>query len=409
MGLKTRLASVAVAIGLLAASQFVSGRESAMPVPDGWSAAEFSLLKTLLLDRLAPAVQDPSNAVETKPEAAALGQKLFFDKRLSANGQVACASCHAPEQQFQDSRPLGVGIGTGNRRTMPIIEAGRSAWLFWDGRKDSLWSQALGPMEDAAEHGGNRVALVRTVLEHYPDEYRSLFGRLPDSRPWPAGASPLGPAAQRLAWSSMTEQQREEVSRAFANIGKVIAAYEKTLKFDPSRLDRYIAGISQGTSGATGILSDSEKRGLRIFIGKAQCITCHSGPLLTDLHFHNTGVRPREGKQPDQGRSAAITAVLRDEFNCLGKYSDAARHHCAELEFIAADDPHMVGAFKTPSLRDVARRAPYMHAGQVATLAEAVRHYAKAPAAAVGHNERKPMQLTDQEATDLVNFLSTLH
>lgn len=401
-------ATLVVAAALLAATQLVDGRESTLPAPDGWNSNEFVLLKTLFLGNLPAAEPDPSNAIEGHAEAASLGQKLFFDKRLSANGQVSCATCHVPDQQFQDNRPLGEGIGTGARRTMPIIESGRSPWLFWDGRKDSLWSQALGPMEDAKEHGGNRVALARTVLEHYPQEYATLFGALPDSAQWPQEASPLGTATQRAAWVAMTPQQRDDASRVFANMGKVIAAFEKSLKFEPSRLDRYIAGITQGSPAAPDLLSSSEKRGLRIFIGNGQCITCHAGPLLTDQHFHNTGVRPRKGQQPDAGRSAAIDAVLRDEFNCLGKFSDAAKHQCGELQFITAEDPHTVGAFKTPSLRQVHHRAPYMHAGQIATLGEAVRHYAEAPKAAVGRNERQPMRLTDQEVTDLVNFLATL-
>jgi cytochrome c peroxidase len=158
--------------------------------------------------------------------------------------------------------------------------------------------------------------------------------------------------------------------------------------------------------------------GLRLFIGKAQCATCHNGPLLTDQHFHNTGVPPREPANPDRGRSVAMATVQADEFNCLGSYSDAPAAACQELSFMATDDLGMEGAFKTPTLRNVGLRAPYMHAGQFATLEEVVGHYVRSPAAAVGHSElahegtghteRKPIRLTEQEARDVAAFLSTL-
>lgn len=402
------LPACAGALIFIAGSQAVLGNVVASALRDGWTAREVSLMKTLHISTLDEGAPDPSNAVESRQDAAALGKQLFFDQRLSANGRISCASCHVPEQQFQDGRPLGIGIATGKRRTMPVVESARGAWQFWDGRKDSLWSQALGPMEDAAEHGGNRVAYARVMLEHYRKEYEAVFQPLPESAGWPIAAGPKGSAAERAAWESMTPLQRQEVSRVFANMGKAIAAYEKTLHFAPSRLDDYIGGVTGLGPEAPAALSSAEKRGLRLFMGKAQCISCHAGPLMSDQHFHNTGVPPRLGNRPDTGRSAAIDIVLRDEFNCLGPYSDARREQCAELEFIAADDPQMLGAFKTPGLRNVAQRAPYMHAGQIATLEEVVRHYANAPRAAIGRNERQPVMLTPSELADLVSFLHTL-
>jgi len=108
------------------------------------------------LDRLGPMPHDPGNRWADNPAAAALGQRLFFDGRLSGNGRVSCATCHDRENDFQDSMPLAKGMGTTNRRTMPIAGAPYSPFLFWDGRKDSLWAQALGPLESAVEHGGDR-------------------------------------------------------------------------------------------------------------------------------------------------------------------------------------------------------------------------------------------------------------
>ena len=375
---------------------------------DHWSAAELATLQSMHIDQLPAAPPDRSNAYERLPAAAALGKRLFFDARLSGNQKVSCASCHDPARQFQDGRALAQGMGTGARRAMPLADSGRGAWLFWDGRKDSLWSQALGPLEDANEHGGNRLAYARVLQQHYRAEYEALFASMPALDGLPANAGPNGTPAERAAWMQMSEAQRLAVSRVFANLGKAIAAYERTIAHGPSRLDAYTAATLRGDPVAAQLLTAAEKRGLRLFIGKGDCISCHNGALLTDQHFHNTGVGPRDPAHPDQGRAAAIAKVVADEFNCLGRFSDARPGQCQELEFIADRDPKMAGAFKSPGLRNVAQRAPYMHAGQVATLPDVVRHYASAPKAAVGSTERKPVPFSEQEIADLVSFLGTL-
>jgi cytochrome c peroxidase len=375
---------------------------------DGWSVAEMTLLSSMRLSALAPAPADPSNAVESSRAAADLGQRIFLDRRFSANGAVSCASCHQPDRQFQDGRPLGLGVGTGARRTMPVVGSGYSPFLFWDGRKDSLWSQALGPLEDPAEHGGNRLAYARVLRTHYRADYEAVFGPLPDLAQLPKEASPLGTLEQQQAWNGMEEDARQAVSQVFANMGKALAAYQKTLRFGPSRLDRYADGVVRRDAAASQLLSPSEKNGLRIYIGKGQCITCHSGPLLTDQHFHNTGIAPRTAGRPDLGRRAALAKVMNDEFNCLGRFSSARPEQCEELRFLASDDPAMEGAFKTPGLRNVALRAPYMHAGQMPSLDGVVRHYARAPAAATGHSELQPFALSEQDVRDLLAFLETL-
>ncbi len=379
-----------------------------MKAVDGWNAAEIAVLSSMRLSELAPAPVDPSNGHESSQAAVSLGQRIFFDRRFSGNSAVSCASCHQPDRQFQDGRPLGIGMGTGARRTMPVVGAGYSPFLFWDGRKDSLWSQALGPLEDPAEHGGNRLAYAHALKAHYRADYEAVFGPLPDLAGLPKEASPLGTPGQRTAWNSMRDDARREVSRVFANMGKALAAYQKTLQFRPSRMDRYVDGVIRRDETASQLLGPSEKSGLRIFIGKGQCITCHSGPLLTDQHFHNTGIAPRTAGQPDPGRRAALAKVMNDEFNCLGSFSSARPEQCEELRFLAQDDHAMEASFKTPSLRNVALRAPYMHAGQVPSLDAVVRHYARAPVAAAGHSELKPFALSEQEVRDLVAFLGAL-
>jgi cytochrome c peroxidase len=301
---------------------------------------------------------------------------------------------------------------------MPIADAGRSPWMFWDGRKDSLWAQALGPLEDGVEHGGNRTRLTRVVATHYRGEYEALFGKLPDLSALPPDAGPNGTAAEKAAWSALPAARRTDVSRVFANMGKAIAAYEKTLAYGAAPFDRYADALAAGNPAARDMLDAQQLNGLRLFMGKGQCVTCHNGPLLTDQHFHNTGVPPRDPKNPDRGRAAALAKVKADEFNCLGPFSDARPDSCQELAFMVTDPAGLEAAFKTPSLRNVAARPPYMHAGQFASLEEVVAHYAKSPAAAIGHSElahegsrhkeRQPIRLSEREIRDVAAFLGTL-
>ncbi|NCT83015.1 MAG: cytochrome-c peroxidase [Comamonadaceae bacterium] len=385
---------------------------------DGWSAAELAVLAGMRLDRLGALPPDPGNAVADRPEAARLGRALFFDARLSRDGRVSCASCHDPGRQFQDGRPVGRGIADGARRTMPIADAARSPWLFWDGRKDSLWSQALGPLEDGAEHGSNRTRIARQLHAHHRAPYEQVFGAFPPLAGLPDDASPVGTPEQRQAWERMSEAQRDAVNRVFANLGKAVAAYERTLASGPSRFDGYVRAVESGDAAGRQLLTPDEVRGLRLFIGKAQCATCHNGPLFSDQHFHNTGVPPRLPGQPDRGRAAAIARVQADEFNCLGRYSDADAAACGELRFVAADDPGMEGAFRTPGLRNVALRPPYMHGGQLKTLDEVLAHYRRSPPAAAGTSELAPggkpsagrlaIRLDDEESRQIVAFLRSL-
>jgi cytochrome c peroxidase len=279
---------------------------------------------------------------------------------------------------------------------MAIAGAAGQTWLFWDGRKDSLWSQALGPIESPVEHGFTRVEVVRTVTRLYRARYERVFGPLPRLDGLPQRASPLGDPGERRAWARIGPHDRRAVNRAFANVGKAIAAYETRLRLGPARFDRYVAGGAE--------LTDRELTGLRLFIGEAHCINCHSGPLFTNGEFHNTGVRPNGG---DSGRAEGVEQVVRDPFNCLGPYSDAPAGACA-VRFVPRESARLRGAFKPPSLRNVTRNAPYMHAGEFATLGAVLRHYNEARPAQVGHSELHPLNLSDAQLAALVAFLGTL-
>ncbi|WP_338845547.1 cytochrome c peroxidase [Massilia sp. W12] len=376
--------------------------------PDAWSDDERKVLSSLLLSKLGPPPLDPSNKYELKPEAIALGKRLFHDVRLSTNGAVSCASCHDPAKDFQDGKALGQGLAQGNRRTMSLGSVGYHPFFFWDGRKDSLWSQALEPLENPKEHGMTRTGLLHLMTAHYKADYEKVFGALPKTEGLPQQAGPQGTPEQQDAWQSLPRQNRHEISQAFANIGKAIAAWEKTLQYTPGRVDHYIEALLLNRRDEWKVLSTSEKNGMRLFIGKAQCITCHNGPLLTDYSFHNTGVPPASIQELAAGRSSALEKLTSDPFNCLGPFSDAKADLCGELRFLSNDNPAWLAAFKTPSLRGVGKRAPYMHAGQMANLERVAAHYQKATPASIGHNERDPMQLTPSEITDLLAFLNAL-
>lgn len=373
--------------------------------------ADEPLLKSALdlsLEGLGPPRPDPSNRYAGSKEAAALGERLFFDKRFSSNGQVSCATCHVVALDYTDGKPLAQGVGTANRRTMPTAVAAYSPFLFWDGRKDSAWSQALGPLENPVEHGGTRALYARVVAMEYPEQYERAFGPLPDLSRVPKKAGPVEDGAARAAWGFMAPADREAVTRVFVNLGKAIAAYERTLLPKPSRFDRFVAEWKRSGKMPQDDLGPDERAGFAIFATKGQCTRCHNGPHFTNHEFHNTGVPARAGLPTDRGRYPAIAQVLADEFNCRSKWSDAKPGECKELDFLVQPSADHVRAYKVPTLRNVSKRAPYMHAGQFATLKDVLNHYNRAPAAPAGHTELKPLKLTAKELDQLEAFLRSL-
>jgi cytochrome c peroxidase len=374
-----------------------------------WTEDEIATLRSLWIGSLPPLAPDPSNRYGDDPSAAALGEKLFFDTRFSSNGQVACATCHPPDLGFQDGKRLSDGVGVTNRRSMPLAGAAYSPWLFWDGRKDSLWAQALDPLENPVEHGGNRTQYIHLIAQHYKAEYEAIFGPLPDLTGLPDSAGPVEDAAAGAAWDALSVEDREIVNRIFVNMGKAIAAYERRIMPTPARFDVYVQALlaaDEEIMGAT--LSPDEVSGLRLFIGKAQCLQCHNGPLFTDNHFHNTGIPVAPDLPEDRGRMSGALQVLADEFNCFSSYSDAAPDDCVELRFMREPGFDLERQYKPPSLRNVAERAPYMHAGQFASLPEVLDHYNRAPAAPTGHNELEALSLSPREIQQIIAFLHTL-
>ncbi|MER8572503.1 c-type cytochrome [Mesorhizobium sp. M1338] len=376
--------------------------------PD-FSDAEKKTIVSLALSALPPLKPDTTNRFADVPAAAALGSTLFFDQGMSRDGTVSCSTCHKIDRQFQDDLPQAVGVGHTNRRTMPLAGVARDPWFFWDGRRDSLWAQALTPLENPLEQAGNRTAYAHYIKARFGERYERIFGPLPDFSGMPANASPLGNDAEKAAWDAMSGAQRDAINGVFANIGKAIAAFERSIEPAPMRFDRFALDLVTG-AGPKGdaVFSKEEILGLKLFIGKANCVTCHNGPRFTDNSFHNTGVPPVAGLPPDRGRIDAVRQVEADPFNCFGAYRDGDAGACGELRFMVKDAPQLIRAYKTPSLRGAATRPPYMHAGQFSSLDEVVAHYAKAAPSVEGTSEVHPLELSDRERAALVAFLKTL-
>jgi cytochrome c peroxidase len=374
-----------------------------------FSEAEKRTIAGLALTALPPLKTDATNRFADDPAAAALGATLFFDLSMSRDGTVACSTCHKIDRQFQDDLPQAVGVARTNRRTMPLAGVAYSSWLFWDGRRDSLWAQALVPLENPLEQAGNRASYAHYIKARFGERYERIFGPMPDLSKVPANASPLGSLADQSAWKTMNAADQDGVDRVFANIGKAIAAFERSIMPKETRFDRFAIALATGAEPKDdAAFSPEEIQGLKLFIGKASCSTCHNGPLFTDHGFHNTGGTPVRDLPPDRGRINAVAQVEADPFNCLGRYRDGGAEACGELKFIVKDKPELIRAYKTPSLRAVAGRPPYMHAGQFGSLDDVVAHYTKAQQSVEGVSEVHPLQLSDRERAALVAFLKTL-
>ena len=386
---------------------------SLIPVDD-WSVEEVAQIQSLQLDKLPgqPPI-DKTNLVANQPIAQTLGHHLFFDSRLSSTGKVSCASCHDPNLSFTDGLKTSIATGSSKRNAPSLLGLPYSPWFYWDGRKDSQWSQALSPLEDPAEHASNRLFYAKLIFSDslYKGFYENLFGVMPDlseTDRFPEMVGPFSTQENQMIWSQMAPDARHSINEIFSNVGKALASYQRLLLHGPSRFDNFNAEDNQGTTIEEGsqMLSPQESRGLRLFIGKASCTNCHNGPLFSNNSFHNTGLLSSPGKLPDIGRIKGIREAKKDPFNCLGSFSDS-QQSCMELVF-AKSGKEMVGAFRTPSLRNLRLTGPYGHAGQQETLKDVLEHYNEAPDAMIGHNEAKPLDLWPWEMWQLESFLESL-
>lgn len=284
-----------------------------------------------------PAVEYPKDN-PMSAQKVALGKQLYFDKRLSEDSTISCASCHDPEKGWSNGEQFATGVGkkVGGRNSPTIINSAYNRFQFWDGREPSLEAQALGPIQNPIEMKMTLDGVVERLnkIEGYRSQFQSVFG------------------------TDVTSE----------GIGKAIAAYERTILSGDAPYDKFQAGDKTA-------LSEAAQRGLKLFTGKAQCSACHTGANFTDNGFHNIGVGMKADKI-DQGREA-ISKLGGDR-----------------------------GSFKTPTLREIARTAPYMHDGSLKTLEAVVEHYNKGGVANEWLDEQIfELKLTDQEKKDLVTFM----
>lgn len=411
------LALASVVASLVGVALACRAAPAGPPPDERWSEAQRRAI--LRMSPVPATPDDPTNRVHGDARAIELGRWLFWDTGLSDTGEVSCATCHDPALGWGDGQRLAqAGEVPMDRHTPSLWNAAHQRWFFWDGRADSLWSQALIPLEDPLEHAITRVAVAARVADapELRGRYEALFGALPeldDGERFPRDARPipLRPEhASHVRWTAMAPDDRRDVDVVFANVGKAIAAFVATIESRSSPFDAYVGALRDGRPSEA--LDASALRGLELFLGRGSCATCHHGPLLSDLEFHDVRppiLDPRLSRDP--GRFHGVKRLERSPFRGSGAFSDDPGAGAEKLDFLAFTE-HLHGTFKTPSLRNVAVTAPYMHHGGFATLEEVVRHYADiAPLPPRGHGGEVilvPFEATDADVRDLVAFLESL-
>lgn len=396
---------------------------------------ELTAVETAELGKLSPLPDvpaDPTNAVADDANARALGQRLFFDAKYSGAlkvdsdlgvvgepGKISCATCHTSEyMDDQRSLPSTVSLGADfhTRNAPTVINSSYYQWTNWGGRFSAQWELPMPVSESPVIMNSNRLRIVHRIFDAYRTEYEAIFGamdpaigtdavRFPaDAKPKPAPTAAV-PNPPDGAWEAMAAADRAIVNEIFTNFGKVLAAYVRTLVSRNAPLDGFVAGNA-------GALTDAQKRGAQVFVGKGKCTSCHSGPHFSDDLFHNLGV-PQTGDHvpaSDDGRFKDVPPLLASSLNSSGAFSDDP--NTGRLDGLTDPMPESArGAFRTPNLRGTALTGPYMHSGQLATLADVVEFYDRGgdpPVSGTLDPLMGPLGLTDAEKADLVAFLEAL-
>ena len=328
-----------------------------------------------------PPGRDPSNRVSGKREAIALGEKLFFEPRLSGTGSVLCATCHAPFRAFQDGRARAFGLEEVERNTPTLLNAGFYRWYGWDGANDSLWSQSIRPLLDVREMNASAGHVAGTVRRLFSREYETAFGSKPAA----------------------------DDEQILVDVGKALAAFQETLVSGRTPFDEFRDALARGEPTS---YPGAAMRGLKIFIGKGNCSTCHFGPHFTNGEFADTGIPffVAPGRV-DPGRSEGLKRLKGSPYNLLGRFNDDASKSTATGTRHVELQHRNFGEWRVPGLRNVAQTAPYTHNGSLATLRDVVKHYSELNEErlhADGERVLKPLRLTPGEVDDLVAFLGSL-
>ncbi len=334
----------------------------------------------------APWQEDPSNGASGRAAAIAFGERLFHDPRLSRPGTIACATCHMPSRAFTDGLPRAHGLAAADRNTIALANVRLQRWFGWDGAGDNLWAQSLRPLFDRREMGSDfaQVAALVRADGDLADRYCATFG---------------------------TAQLHDDET-VVVNVSKALAAFQETLVTGRTPFDDFRDALARGDAAAAARYPASARRGLAIFVGKGRCNVCHLGPNFTNGEFHDIGIPFFAGPgRVDPGRHEGIRRAQASRYNLLGPFSDDTERRTADTTRFVAQEHRNFGEFRVPSLRDVARTAPYMHNGSLASLRDVVRYYSELDEDrlhADGERILRPLGLSEAEVDDLVAFLESL-
>lgn len=369
-----------------------------------------------------PPVRDPGNGLAGNAAAVALGQQLFFDTRLSADGRLACASCHVPGLAFSDGQPRSPGrpapgaagphaAAPLDRNAPSLWNAVHQRWYGWDGAFDSLWSQALHPLMAPREMAADAAHLAGVIAadDTLRCRWRQVFGGV-GARP----AHASGPAAGSGSGSG-SDTGKAAAEATAVNLAKALGAFVGSLVSGRTPFDDFRDALARDDLRAAARYPLAAQRGLRLFVGRGRCSTCHVGPLFSNGEFGDIGlpffVRPGV---VDPGRHAGISALRASPYNLLGPWADATVSAGADVtqktRFVDQQQRNF-GEFKVPSLRNVANTAPYMHDGQLATLDAVLQHYSTLSPDrlhADGEQILQALHLSPDEHADLLAFLRSL-
>jgi len=332
---------------------------------------------------------DGANRVHGRAAAVAWGRELFFDRRLSAGGQLSCASCHVPARAFQDGLPtarVGPGAEPGRRNTPSLLDSAQHRWLGWDGAHDSLWAASLAPLLARDEMGQSAPALAARVRGDAQSaaRYRRAFGQ-----PLPADDEQL-----------------------VVDMAKALAAYQAILTSPRTPFDTFRDALARGDWRAAASYPIAAQRGLRIFIGQGRCSVCHVGPSFTNGEFADIGVPFFVRGGVDPGRHGGLKQLQASRMNRLGAHNDAGPQdpRAVSTRHVIIEPRHF-GEFRVPGLRQLTHTAPYMHNGSLATIEDVVQHYSalnEERLHADGERILRPLNLTPEQANDLAVFLRSL-
>ncbi len=360
---------------------------------------------------------DETNNLDGNSEAIEFGKALFFNHALSPNA-IACSTCHVPNLGFGDGLVQAFGADVTPRHSPTLFDLAQHTWFRWDGGCDSLWCQAIGPLESPTEMNGSRTFVV-DAIQNTPtlkEQYESLFDSLPSVDGIDLSAKPTPvPSPANDHWEALSTEKQHAITEALINVVKSIAAYEATIQSQPTVFDDFINEMVDPESTeeeALSLLTSQEELGLRLFIGEGRCHLCHNGPTLSNDGFHNIGLGSREWLlDTDIGRYDGITALQESDFHSGGIWSDAPNGVLAERVNRLVQSTEQLGQFKTPTLRNLFQTAPYMHGGHFDDLDAVLEHYSTLEESTTqGHSDEtlKPLNWTTKEKEAVIAFLRLL-